>query len=772
MNGRVEPPTVSATPIEKTLIEAGFKDVLDQKRFVLYSREKREGKTTKVPKRIDGSNAGSTIPESWATFHEVYQAYVSNGRKFDGIGIILGDHFGTKIVGVDMDHVCNALSGKWENAEAEIAAASLKTYGERSISGTGVHFLFKDQDVPDGFKTRTGAGAPFDLEVYEKGRYFTLSGEWFNGHQFNTDEVGLKGLCDSYLPLRETKAPRSEKKVEPRKVEPQAMSVGTGRFDALWSGSRPHGNESADDLALINMLVARVGRDPQKVMEKFISSPHFQSKDEYHRRKCEDREDYLSETIRKAIDSYYVGYSFDDVGNSDMFSDTYGEALRFCKEWNDWVFWNGRYWEKKASLHAQELAKDLSHDFRLRLKEYRERPAGQVPEILKAMTKHSQKMREAKAIRAMTALASSRLVSDADMFDRNPMILNCQNGEVDLATGKLRDHSIESYCTNIAGARYEEDAEAPKWNAFLDKVLPGEGREYLQMCVGMAAVGKVYEEAMIFMIGSGANGKSTIANILSEVFGTYALTLQPDVITATKDGKTPPDFAEVRGKRIVFLSETEEGDRLSTKALKRLSSNEMLAARRLYSMPETFMPTHTVFYSTNHAPRIGSGDYGTWRRIKHLPFEYKFTDAEKQTDFAQMVVQEEGAGIFKWVVEGAVKFIANGCKLPTPSFVVEATEEYRENEDVIGQFLKEKCLMGKNDKEHTYRVGSSDLFSAYKDYCRENQTYCKPISDFNNSLVGVDGVIRMSVGGRKLWDGIRLKTLTEERVGEVKVGTW
>ena len=269
-------------------------------------------------------------------------------------------------------------------------------------------------------------------------------------------------------------------------------------------------------------------------------------------------------------------------------------------------------------------------------------------------------MRESKAITSMIRLASSRAVVSADAFDANPMIMNCQNGVLDLRTSTLMAHDPSLFCTNIAGANYNAEAECPKWNEFINKVLPGEGAEYLQMCVGMAAVGKVYEEAMIFMIGNGSNGKSTIANILSAVFGSYALTLQPDIITATKDGKTPPDFAEVRGKRIVFLSETEEGDRLSTKALKRLSSNETVAARRLYSMPETFMPSHTVFYSTNHTPRIGSGDYGTWRRIKNLPFEYKFTDAEKQTNFAEVVLAEEADGIFGWVCEGARKFIENG----------------------------------------------------------------------------------------------------------------
>jgi putative DNA primase/helicase len=781
-NPAVMPPKSNTGSLEKTLTDAGFGTILEQPRFVLFKKEHRDGKITKIPKQVNGSNAGSTVPETWSTFNDVYSAYVNGGSAFDGIGIILGDYFDTKIVGVDLDHVCDAFSAEWTNEEARMAVADIKTYGERSISGTGVHFLFLNQDVPEGFKTRSSQTAPFDLEVYESGRYFTLSGDWFNGQKIATDEVSLVGLCKTYLPTRvEKKAAVPMTKREssffglPTDLTPVDVSDALGfddRFKALYTGCRPFGNESADDLALLDCLVKYLGRDADKVYSAFVTSPHFESKDDYHKQKCTGRDDYLRTSIDRAIDNFFTGYSYDDVGNSDMFVDAYAHELVFCKEWDSWAYWNGENWEKKASLRAQELAKDLSDTFRAKVKEYRTSTAQRNPELLKAMTRHSQKMRESKSISAMVRLASSRAVVSAEAFDANPMILNCKNGIVDLRTGALSQHEAGAFCTNIAGAEYDASKDCPKWKQFIEKVLPGEGAEYLQMCVGMAAVGKVYEEAMIFMIGNGSNGKSTIANILSAVFGSYALTLQPDIITATKDGKTPPDFAEVRGKRIVFLSETEEGDRLSTKALKRLSSNETIAARRLYSMPETFSPTHTVFYSTNHTPRIGSGDYGTWRRIKNLPFEYRFTESEKRTNFAEEVLAEESTGIFGWVCEGARKFIENGCKLTTPSFVLAATEEYKANEDIIGQFVTERCVLDEDSRGHVTRVGAQDLFTCYKEYCKENQCYCKPISDFNNTMITVEGVSRVNVGGKKYWTGIRIKSATEQITAPSRVGGW
>lgn len=767
--------------LEKALICAGFDDVLDQKRFVLFKKVERDGRMTKLPKTPTGGMADSTNPDTWYTFKEVNDAYNNGGNSFDGIGIILGDVSGTRIVGVDLDHCIDAITEKFTNEEAKSAVSPLKTYGERSISGTGVHFLFKDQAIPEGYKTRTNATAPFDMEVYEKGRYFTLSGDRINDYELSTDEDGLNGIVSTYMPRKVDMSKRTAiKEGEATRAVGAKSNVGIDqaliadeRFAALYNGKRPNGNESADDMALINYLVKYTGRDTDKVKKAFMESPHYQMKDAYHKEKCEGRDDYMARTIQSSVESYFTGYTFDDVGNSAMFTDTFVDELCFVPEWNCWCFYDGHRWAKKAEFHAQESAKSLSDMFRAKVDEFG--ASSTDVELVKAMGAHAKRMRSAKSIDNMLRLARSSAMKGADTFDSNPLIFNCKNGVYDMTTGLLREHSYTDYCTNVAGVEYNKDAVAPKWNAFLDKILPKDVQEYLQQCVGMAAVGKVYEEAMIFMIGGGSNGKSTIANILSAVFGDYAITLQPDIITATKDGKTPPDFAEVRGKRLVFLSETEEGDRLSTKALKRLSSNERQSARRLYSQPESFDPSHTVFYSTNHKPRIGSNDNGTWRRIKNIPFEYSFSADEKITNFAEQVINEEGSGVFAWCMEGAKKFIENGFKLPSCEIVMEATDEYRDNEDYLGQFVDEKCVVttlmeGGSNK---VRIGATEIYTAYRDWCKTNGFFYKNISEFNHSLEQMNGVNKVNSHGRKSWIGITLLETydtieSRHRLGEAK----
>lgn len=759
---------ISAPVVERTvknrLESAGFHEILKQPRFVLFKKEPREGKITKIPKMPNGDNAASTKMDTWVTFDEAWAAFETYPTRFDGIGIILGDYFGSKIVGLDLDHVTDALSGEYTNPEALRAIDGIKTYGERSPSGTGVHFLFLNQDIPVGYKTRTGGDSTIDLELYEKGRYFTLSGEAINDNKLCTDTESVQRICETYLKRKTTRdMPHATQQMGNASMD----SVGLTRalaldptFAALYNGTRLTDDESSNDMSLMNYLARYIGRVADDMIKVFYESPYYASKDAKHKQKCEGREDYLLRTAENAIASFFTGYSFDDVGNAAMFADTYGSEFIFTLEWSDWMRWTGQKWEGRGELALQERVVTLSDTFRMRCAELR--ASGQSPEVLPAMERHSKKFRELRSITAVGKLVRSRLMQSADIFDADPLLVNCQNGIFSIRENKLLPHDPSAYCTNMAGANYDPSAMCTGWKAFLDKILTSEGAEFLQQCVGMAAVGKVYEEAMVFMIGHGANGKSTIANILSRVFGDYAITLQPDVITATKDGKTPPDFACVRGKRIVFLSETEEGERLSTKALKRLASNETIAARRLYAMPETFTPSHTVFYSTNHKPRIGSGDNGTWRRIKHLPFNYIFSDDEKIADFADKLLAVEADGIFTWCMEGAVRFMQNGFKLSVPQFVQEATREYKENEDVIANFVSERCLVGYDANNKLLRSGSAELYAAYKEYCKDGNYFCKNIADFNNCLQAMNGVSRVNVHGTKYWQGLKVKTFQEE----------
>lgn len=752
----------------------GFEDVMLQKRFVMFKIVSRDGKNTKIPMMVNGSPASSTNCETWETF-DVCEATLlkdlqNKTGRFSGIGIILGDFFGTKIVGVDIDHCFDKFSGEWVNKDAQRAVKSINTYCERSISGTGYHALLKDVDMPKGYGNRTKANAPFDLEVYEGGRYFTISFDSLNSNCLSNDQKGLNEVVSTYLPKKiERKSITKYTKKDNKKTQyvvSEAICDEVQRalrtdldFKRLWEGERS-GNESRDDFALISRLIHIMNTSNEDIITReFKKSPFYLTKDSSHVEKIENREDYMSRTISAAATGLCFPYSFDDIGNADMYTDRYYGQVFYVPEWNDWVCWNGSYFKKREELTARQYAKDLVKEFRASIKKIRdENPSLSSEEEQKLInaTKHAAGMGYANRISAMLNLAQSSLSLSADEFDKDPMGVNCKNGYYDLKQNTFFPSDSKYRCTNVCGANYKEE-DCPEFKKFLKKILPqDEVREFFEQAVGMAMLGKVYEEAMIFLVGDGCNGKSTLANILSQVMGTYSTSLQPDVITSLAGNKTPPDIAEVRGKRIVFISETEEGDTLSTKALKRLCSNEKLAVRRLYCMPEAFIPTHTIFYSTNHKPRVTSNDNGTWRRIKIIPFTYQFSEEEKITNFAEKLLEKEADGILYWCIQCAQKFISNGMKLVTPNAVKAEVKEYKDSEDVMAQFVNEmidikapeECIGLPVD---SYRTKSSLIFSAYKSWCKDNNYIAKNIAVFSSDFIKNTGCEKKNISGVKYW---------------------
>lgn len=764
---------------------AGFSEVMEQKRFVMFKIMDMNGRKTKVPFQTNGKPAKSTDSLTWATFKECEETLKEDlklaSNRFSGIGIILGDFFGTKIVGIDIDHCIDGISGEWTNEYAKEAVSNLRSYAERSISGTGFHCLMKDVSVPDGYKTRTSADSRFDLEVYETGRYFTISFDRIGDNPLSQDSDGLDKIVRTYLPKRVGEVCSSRNYTKPLQCRPSAIKpqgllpevneyiLQNISFKDVWNGKRS-GNESKDDFYILSTLVKILHtKDKEIILGQFRNSPFYKTKDNAHLYKIDKRGDYIDRTLVNAATGVYFPFSLDDIGNSDMYCEQYGGVIKYVHEWNEWVAWNGSYWEKGAELKSRLLAKDMIKDFRAGLKNiesYKSSADMSNEEVsrLAAIKKHASNMGYANRISALLSLSQASLDSSAELFDNDPMCINLKNGYFNLQSQTFLPSDSKYMCTNVAGYNRAKEGDCPKFKEFLRKILPQDDvREFFEQCVGMAMVGRVYEEVMVFLVGDGCNGKSTLANILSSVLGTYATSIQPDVLTTLSGCRTPPDIAEVRGKRLVFISETEEGDTLSTKALKRLCSNEKLSVRRLYCMPECFTPSHTVFYSTNHKPRVTSSDNGTWRRIRIIPFTYQFSDKEKITDFSDKLLAEEGEQILNWCLGAAKKFIDNGMKLKTPASIMNETMEYKENEDVMAQFVNENVVI-KNPSSCMYepiesrRVKSSVVYTVYKNWCKQNNFPAKNVSIFNSEFSKKTGSLKRNISGVKYWYDVSLNS--------------
>lgn len=253
----------------------------------------------------------------------------------------------------------------------------------------------------------------------------------------------------------------------------------------------------------------------------------------------------------------------------------------------------------------------------------------------------------------------------------------------------------------------------------------------------------------VIAYGGGRNGKSTYFNALGGVLGDYTGSIDIKVITTDRHNKGA-SLATLRGKRLVITGELEEHQRLSVATLKQLASTDRLVIEEKFKQPETVKQTHTLVLFTNHLPRVGSTDNGTWRRLIVVPFNATIPEGSGVQNYADVLIRESGGAILSWAIEGAVNFVRNGFRLAIPEAVAEATAQYREREDWLTNFISERCI-----REPNARVGAADLYQEYRDWAESTGDFIRRLNDFDTSMETA-GFQKIRPKGKKSWIGLRL----------------
>ncbi len=249
------------------------------------------------------------------------------------------------------------------------------------------------------------------------------------------------------------------------------------------------------------------------------------------------------------------------------------------------------------------------------------------------------KYRNYKNIVNTQSAAKPMVATDINLFDAQENYLNTPEATYDLKKGLdgARVHNSADLLTKITNAAPGDEGK-DLWEAALQLFFCGDQDliDYVQETVGLAAIGKVYEEALIIAYGEGRNGKSTFWNTVSRVLGTYSGAISADALTAGCRRNVKPEIAELKGKHLIIAAELEEGMRLSTSILKQLCSTDQIRGEKKFKDPFDFTPSHTVVLYTNHLPKVGASDEGTWRRLIVIPFHAKIegkSDIKNYSDY-------------------------------------------------------------------------------------------------------------------------------------------
>jgi P4 family phage/plasmid primase-like protien len=458
---------------------------------------------------------------------------------------------------------------------------------------------------------------------------------------------------------------------------------------------------------------------------------------------------------------------YSDQTNAETLVRWYGRDIRYCNEFRQWLFWDGHRWAYDTTQHVMRLAKAT-------IKRLAATAETLDDEAAKALLAHIKTSLSVTRLKAMVTLAESEpgvAVKPADL-DQNPWLLNCRNGTVDLRTGELHTHRREDWLTKCIDIDYNPNAVCPQWCSFLWRVMDGplpnedglgqallERHEraeklvqFIQRAVGYSLTGVIAEHVLLFLYGGGQNGKSTFSETLAALLGEY-FQKAPTHLLMLKEranlGAPSPELARLFGVRLVMACEIGEGQRLNESQVKDLTGDDIIVARNLYQGFIEFRPTYKLWMYGNHKPTISGTDEAIWRRPKLIPFTVKIPDEEVNPLFREQCLLPELSGILTWAIQGCLAWQKDGLKVP--DVVAEATKDYRQEMDVIGQFIGECCTCIREAS-----VKASVIYAEYCKWCETNHEMALKQRTFGGKLLERGFTSAKGTGGVRLWRGIGL----------------
>ena len=473
---------------------------------------------------------------------------------------------------------------------------------------------------------------------------------------------------------------------------------------------------------------------------------------------------------------------FSDVGQAIVLSREYMDRLRFSPA-TDYIVFNGSFWEE-SQPNAQGIAQELTArqleeaetEIQRCMKEMSDNGAWAMLAAMgakKAMAafseaqrrsfekyeraetyrKYAIKRRDTKYISAALKEARPMIQIEQRVLDADEFLLNLPSGTCDLRTGAVREHNAQDYITKQTAVDPSGDG-MDVWEDALQTFFQGDADliRYVQEIVGLAAIGKVYIEALVIAFGEGRNGKSTFWNTIARVLGTYSGNMSADTLTVGCKRNVKPELAEAKGKRMIIAAELEEGMRLNTSNVKQLCSTDEIYAEKKYKAPFSYVPTHTLVLYTNHLPSVGAIDQGTWRRLIVIPFNAKIEGKADIKNYADFLFKMAGGAVLQWIIEGAKRVIASDYKIAQPRVVQDAIQKYKENNDWLSHFLEDCCEI-----DPSYETKSGEVYNTYRSYCNQMGEYARSTTDFYTAIEAADFTRHKTKKGM-LIRGFRLKS--------------
>lgn len=443
-----------------------------------------------------------------------------------------------------------------------------------------------------------------------------------------------------------------------------------------------------------------------------------------------------------------------DLGNAERFVAMHGKNVRYSYAKKKWYFWCGTHWELDEDGATQRLMKQTVRSLY--------KVANDCPDRNKAKdyAAWAYKSEASPRIQAALMLAQSEvgIPVNSDAFDSDPWLFNCQNGILDLRTGKLGKHDRLQLMTRISRASYDPDADTTVWLQYLDSSTYGDTglQRYLQRVVGYSMTAFTTEKCFFFFYGPPDSSKSTFLKVVGNMFGTYAANVASSTwLVQNNVGGNRGDIVRLAGVRLVTSSEVKKGSKIDEELMKSVTGScDPLTYAAKYENEIEIMPQFSLFWAANDPLLIRDEDAAMWRRVRRVPFAHTIP-IEKQNPklVEQMARPAMLSAILKWALDGCLEWQRLGG-LGTCDAVADSSEKYRNEMDRSADFIRDYL-----EFFPSYSCPTSELRENYETWCSDRGIR-RPITvqEFAKKLEQKGCETKKGHHGRRFWMGVRLNT--------------
>lgn len=426
-----------------------------------------------------------------------------------------------------------------------------------------------------------------------------------------------------------------------------------------------------------------------------------------------------------------TGYSWDEAGMADLFSECYYKDTRYCPEAKSWYTYDGGKWQKDVgALLVSAKIKEFTRLMALYCGEITD------DEKRKAYMSFVAKMGDRRFRDRMMKDAADSMRISAVTFDTHPYLVNCLNGTYDLESMTFREHRWDDFLTMQTNFEYGlKEVRCRRWERFIKEVTENdtEKAEYLQRALGYSILGTSKEECMFILHGKTTrNGKSTMLDAVQHLLGDYSSVAPVELICRAdrqKNAEAPSSvLAKLKGRRFVTMSESDTAGRLDEATIKQYTGGEDITARELYQSAITFKPQFTMWLSCNDLPTVKDKSLFASDRVRVIEFNRHFSDAEQDKGLKDYFETPEAMqGIFTWLVAGYFKYKRFG--LAMTGKLRDVVRNYEKENDLVLQYLEEACMHDKT-AESTLK----SLYDNFKSWSKSRGYYVPMIKKFKADL--------------------------------------